>query len=930
MKIPPGLSNKEQHRWIWLLLYALGVMAALVGCAGGGSGPALESGNQAVSAAAGPARGAGVLVTEAEIATLPDWQQGLLNDPGWNQPYIAPRTATEVPEPTWEMLREYLDNEAGKVGNIRPRLADQRTASWMELSAFQPQELTLQGEYDGVPKTATPAYGCNNDGSNGTEDGNAFEDVIRAGTKYQPHALEYVYNGLTEQNWFNRSGGSGNDAQSAVYQLFASTRDVEPFDWENYPGVSFEELTYRADLAPGIGPGGDCSAAEAFLVTGRIWKRFNTEVGPLPETGWNGYCYGYDILVAPSSPESGLLTSSGKADGRYQEFYCGDLGNCFGGGWIVSLESAASGCQFFDDEVVMAMDDGSPMYTSPIFGVLLKRWQQAQLATMAGPWDSWLGWPVAGPLFYNNSQPMLSSQGSYYIWGMWFERGFIWWVDYDQAEYPETPDEARVYLFTGTNVLCRDSGQYQALEPAVYYGGTAAWPAPSGEPRVSVVVDSWRRDPLNEWQPVELTEDNEYRFGVWSIADEIQLALHAHAWGGTPDADCGYDQYVWAFRDGTIFMGDEAGAQYVTHRYSQLGDDVDSTYTVRVQVTDSTGAVGYGDSFPIVIYQKHYQQPQSEVCVVRNHNSEHSANLVALLDDLDLILDDYVDFEYGPGIATDIASLDAKAVIWVRGGPGAPDEPVSTREWTSDEIDNLVALLDNGVDVLLMSQDHGWNSEEYPGYGWGNYYGWDENLLAQSIPAGEERFLWAMGMTEAAGVGMSRNYGFLKSSPRNLAVTGTVGGKFATDGYDNDGANAAERYNGENASGDIPVELSFGAPRQLVGYGMCSPLQPGIFAPGFSAGVNCSLPFEGNWDIAFFSGGSTRAPGHGFGTWPPPYDFSDQGGARLYWIGYPWAQTVVTNSAEGKMVGEQNRYMLLENILAWMEDPLFFQILPPG
>ncbi len=61
-------------------------------------------------------------------------------------------------------------------------------------------------------------------------------------------------------NWFNSSGGAGNDAQSAVYQLFSTDRAANPKD--ELSTAEFAELSYRADLAPGVGPGGDCSGAD--------------------------------------------------------------------------------------------------------------------------------------------------------------------------------------------------------------------------------------------------------------------------------------------------------------------------------------------------------------------------------------------------------------------------------------------------------------------------------------------------------------------------------------------------------------------------------------------------------------------------------------------------------------------------------------------
>ena len=578
-----------------------GITVVLVGllaasCGGGSTGASLEP--DGLAPATSVARTTGVLINETEIATLPDWQQEKMADTGWGQPYITPVAETAMPAPTWEMLEEYLASERGRDLQIQPRLAAGKGASWLDQGSFDWQVPVMLGEYDCYTRAETPAYGCNSNGENGTGE-HAFEDVIRAGTKYEPQSISYVLNGVSEPNWFNRTGGTGNDAQSAVYQLFASTRDVDAHDWEDLSAVFFEELSYRADLAPGVGPGGDCSAAEAFLVAGLFWKRFNSVTTALPNLEET---YVHNILIAPSGEESDPYTSSGNTQGSYQEFYCGDLSACYGGGWIVGVESSMSGCAEFDTKIVEAYDAGSPWFFSPVFGVLLKRWQDARISSMAGPWESWFGWPIAGPVPYDGGRLQHSVKGTYYAWAMWFERGFIWWLDYDQELYPEVPDEAKCYIFTGNNVMCPETGYYKPLGDTVYYGGESPWTEPCGRPRVVVVMDSYRHLPTDDWKNCGLSEKHEVLLRLQNDGlSTVNVAMHAHAWGGTPNADGSYNYYVWAFRDGTIFMGNEAEAQYVTHTYGSDLRNEEGVYTVRVQVTDSTGAVAYGDSRPIIL-----------------------------------------------------------------------------------------------------------------------------------------------------------------------------------------------------------------------------------------------------------------------------------------------------------------------------------------
>ena len=74
-----------------LLLVTL--MMAVMSCGGGGGGTVtmdrVDTGNGASNYDV--SKGTGILIHEDEIASLPAWQQELLSDPGWNQPYIALR-----------------------------------------------------------------------------------------------------------------------------------------------------------------------------------------------------------------------------------------------------------------------------------------------------------------------------------------------------------------------------------------------------------------------------------------------------------------------------------------------------------------------------------------------------------------------------------------------------------------------------------------------------------------------------------------------------------------------------------------------------------------------------------------------------------------------------------------------------------------------
>ena len=312
--------------------------------------------------------------------------------------------------------------------------------------------------------------------------------------------------------------------------------------------------------------------------------------------------------------------------------------------------------------------------------------------------------------------------------------------------------------------------------------------------------------------------------------------------------------------------------------------------------------------------------------MIRNDNGLYEANYQALVNDLDDLYVDYLPQDYSDDLEPPTWSEDV--VIWYRGGPATAEEQYpDTRTWTAAEIDKFIEMMADH-NVLLVSQNHGYDFSQYAGMAWRDWYGWDENAIAPAVQAGDERLLWALGMTEAAGLELD-GYSRLMSSPRHLATTGTVTGKFFSDCCDSDGADSAER-NIVNGSGDIPVRVSFGQPPQMVGYGYYSYGQRETFAPGFTAGINCGEQFLGKYDVAFLSGGCRYAPYGNVGLHPGPYDFTDRGEHRVYWIGYPWATTEVLESANGYMEGPENRRLLLMNILGWVDRGLWMYGGVPG
>ncbi|MBN2083117.1 PKD domain-containing protein [bacterium] len=614
------MRSMFRHASMMFALTLCLVAAGLLSACGGGSAGSLaldEKGSAATAAGAtGPAtsdgavtKRVGLLITEDEIGTLPQWQQELLSDPGWNQPYIEPRTGTELDPPTTAMLEEYTQRELEQGVSIVPRTAAQsatKTASWNDQGVFEPGWEVFHAEYADVARSATPLFGCNDNPEN-EYNGHALEDVIFAVPEPLAHVVSYVSLGHSTANHFNATGGSGNDYLSAVYQLYSDDINAVPSDEAST--ATFGEISYRADLAPGIGPGGSCAGATGHSVRGKFWERFSGLYDALPDNDLDGLPDAaplYDILIAPAGDVTGPLTNSGGTTANYQEFYFGSLGSCYAGSWIIAIESSSSSCGKFN--TLAAANAGNALLVRPLYGLMLRRWLAMQPLSAAGAWDSWLGWPVMGPVAANNGDNnYVAALGTHYTWGIWFEHGFMWWVDYDQAAYPATPDEIQIYHFTGDHVFCAQSGDYyDRIDPPVYYGG-------NGPLSVGVYVDGMRfsadylGDPdATDWLSVPMDSTSAYYMialpnnGVHTV----DLSLYAQAYGGQTDADCNYRYYIWAFRDGTIqpatFAYDPAQA-FAEHTYGSATDNLEATYVVRVQVMDAAGTIAYGDSLPIHI-----------------------------------------------------------------------------------------------------------------------------------------------------------------------------------------------------------------------------------------------------------------------------------------------------------------------------------------
>ena len=881
-------SNANWYMRVWAAALVLVLVVAALACGGGGNGvvnmnSSATNGGDAV--ASGVSKTTGVLVTEEQVATLPAWQQELLNDPGWNQPYIEPREGTPIEPPTNEMLEEYFEAELAKSPGLSPRGAATggKAASWNDQGGFTEDLDVGRGEYATYNGSGTPPFGCNINTTNDYNSKNkGSEDAI---FNYSPYTgpsqrISYVLRGSASNNHFINSAGAGNNVTNAVYQLFSSFEGADPTDPNST--ADFAELSYRADMAidPGTGdpgaPGGECPNAEAFQVSDLFWSRFNSDFDALPN---NGHTPLYNVFIAPSSDAMGPETSSFDTDALYQSFYLGDQDGPYNGAWIVGLQSSTGACDTWQEMLTSAA--GTDFFYRPIYGVLMARWNDSMTIGSAGPWESLLGWPVFGPVPYASGSPTLNARGAFYAWGMWFERGFIWWKDYDQALNPDTPDEADLYVYTGSNVYCKD-GMYEPVRPTTYYGA-------NGDLGVVVTVDAMRYQATDPWAPVPVIFDGingphqtgSYIYTVPLPSGDglgtVTLAMHATGYGGTPNADGIYKHYIWAFRDGTL---SPAGPDYsdsnrfVQHVYGDTLDDMQSIYVVRVQITDSTDTMAYGDSYPVALGNNGGAGGgDNPVLLVRNDNGNYDDNYDAIVSDLQAIADDRTggsafwdveEVDNGEAFTTDTTAYDV--VIWYRGGATNSGSPL-TLQYSPETTQALLDIMDAGTPLLHMS---GNAASGTSGWYWeiNTYY---SPAYDMSYPGG--RNAWE---TEIMGV-----TNFFGSASGSLNATNDTGSPWECHGT---AGSLGERYTSNGASsGKQAITVAVPGNNQVT----CTTM---IFD---SSGAQGGVSTDTRWDD-YMSWGNPAL------------------GGGMYFVGYPWDSADVGVSDTGDM----ERYHMLQNILA--------------
>ena len=323
---------------------------------------------------------------------------------------------------------------------------------------------------------------------------------------------------------------------------------------------------------------------------------------------------------------------------------------------------------------------------------------------------------------------------------------------------------------------------------------------------------------------------------------------------------------------------------------------------------ESFHMIYFGDLFPDLprpVYSG------GRLALVNNGDASDYIGYIAVRFDLQRIGADFDWFLYEPGLSSTLLEGGYDSVVWYCGGRGGPNRSLAYNSWGYAEQTDVMALLESGMNMLVMSQNMGVSK----GLSW-QELGFEP--VTQVLPGNDLEF------TEAVG---------LPYWPDPLLATGislpvstvSLVGSFQTDPEFDDGMGRddGERYAG--AGGRVPWAIRVPAdaqfstrawnssimPREGLG-GMCA-------APGFQPGLFFSpYPEDPGHVSALVSWGCTTAPCR-FNGYPPFCDLSSSGTARCWVIGYAWTEVEILQDPDN--TGEPTlRCDMLCNVLEWLRE----------
>ncbi|MCB1186331.1 hypothetical protein KDL29_04110 [bacterium] len=303
---------------------------------------------------------------------------------------------------------------------------------------------------------------------------------------------------------------------------------------------------------------------------------------------------------------------------------------------------------------------------------------------------------------------------------------------------------------------------------------------------------------------------------------------------------------------------------------------------------------------------------ETDVAIIRNDGGTYSTNLDAIKDDLDALALSWQEIPYTDSIATDLLSHGNFVVLWYRGGPADDLEPRQETMWTTAEIDNYIAVLEQGRPMLMMSQ----NNSKLTDFanpaafgGWEFHYGAD--ILDFTVPELEYRHPWASALRTDDGTGIGFGF-FFQSTPTSFNADFDYLRPSTT--WDTRG----ENYIAVGSSAARPMQLSIGNGCQFMGIGWFDGSLSSSPVPDL--GIAPNETGEG-LTLGHLSWGTEAAPYRNVGFFPG-YNSNDHGNTRHWVVGYPWAAVGITQSEPPGMT----RADMLQNIIAWLKvdyDPQF-------
>lgn len=369
--------------------------------------------------------------------------------------------------------------------------------------------------------------------------------------------------------------------------------------------------------------------------------------------------------------------------------------------------------------------------------------------------------------------------------------------------------------------------------------------------------------------------------------------------GGSTDLEGPIVKYTMDFDDGSPplekFEGDTLT---FTHFFNASGN-----YDVVLTVEDSEGLTGTTQKTVNAL-------ASAEILLIENIDNgqgvgnNYVPNVQALRDDVLALSLDTISGGYSVGIGQVAIDNGVRVVIWMRGGPGAGD-PIQDwpRNWNNDERDDLLTILNAGIDVLLISQNHQFTGDDTSGDNFNALYGL--NLQNDTVieSGGTRPFTWMFG--SPTDITYTDNANTVPSSPVCLKGTFPAGVFSASPG-------AAETFNGTGSSGNVPTGLTLVNNRIQMGLvadlGLIGTDINANFVPGCTADEN-TYAFK-----LCYSYGLTTAPDSNIGFSGGGYSHNN-GTAKMWVIG--WSYSEMTPSP-----GTVSRQDILQNILAWLDSGL--------